>query len=89
MKTIVLARTDMTGLRDTGQLERRDGVNWFPKFEPCPKASALVWLNEGTEADEAQARDFAQREGYSVLIFPTSEPDPLGKARAAVLAKAS
>lgn len=82
---IALAKTDMTGLRDTGKLEKRDG-NWFPKMEACPKAHACIWLNDSTADDVLKAKEFAAREGYKVFTYPITENEPLEKSRKAVLA---
>lgn len=79
-QTIVLARNEMTGWRETDQFERRDG-NWYPVFEQCSRPVALVWLNCGIEQDVEKAQVFATREGYSVLLFPTDEKDPLASAK--------
>lgn len=84
-QTIVLARCDMGALRDTGRTERRDG-NYFPVFEAAKRAVACVWLNKGTAADLARAEAYAKAEGFTVITFPTNEPDPLGKAKAMMLA---
>lgn len=84
-QTIVLAKVEMTGLEPTGAMERFDGVNYRPQMRVAPRAAALVWLNEGTDADLAKAKAYATTEGYEVLTFPTTEEDPLGLARAAVL----
>lgn len=84
--TIVLVRVTMDGVRETGKMERFDGVNWRPSVESCPKAEALVWVNEGVEEDLQKAADFAKAEGYTVRTFETAEANPLGKARADALA---
>lgn len=84
LQTIVLARVEMTGRRDTGEFERHNG-NWYPKYVDCERAVALVWLNEGGVADIRRASEHADREGYTVLLYTTTEKDPLGKARKAIL----
>ncbi len=87
MKTIVLCRSEMTGTRFTGRYEMRDGC-YREILEIIPEPKALVWLNQGAPSDCEKAERFAKQEGYRVLLFETSEPNPLGKARAA-LAKAN
>ncbi len=82
---VVLAKVEMTGIRETGEFERFDGVNWRPVTESAPQAKALVWMNEGTRSDISNAREFARSEGYSVLTFPCDEADPLGQARVAIM----
>jgi hypothetical protein len=84
MKTIVLAKVEMTGLRETGKFVRRD-MNWFKEFEAAPEAKALVWLLKGNESDEIKANTYAATEGYSVLTFPISEKDPIGKAKSIMM----
>ncbi len=86
-QTIVLAKVEMTGIRETGEFERFDGVNWRPVTESAPQAKALVWMNEGTLSDLAKARTFARSEGYSVLTFPRDEADPLGQARVEIMSQ--
>lgn len=81
---IVLARAEMTGLRETDRFERRDG-NWYPVFAPCLRPVALVWLNEGSPVDLSNAKRYATSEGYRVFTFPTSESDPLKLAKAFVM----
>lgn len=83
MKTIVLAKTDMSGRKETGNWERFNG-NYYPESVPAKAVKALVWLNKGTSADEDLAKAFAAREGYFVLTFPTTEKDPIGKAKLAL-----
>lgn len=60
-----------------------------PKFVPCRRAVAMAWVVEREGDDIALERQkadaFAAREGYTVFEFPADEPDPIGKARAAVL----
>lgn len=85
LKTIVLARAEMTGIRETGAMHRPDGVNWVPEIETCKRPVAMVWLNEATAADAAKAHAFANAEGYRVFEYPLSERDPLTKAKNAVM----
>ena len=89
MKTIVLARIEMTGVRETGRLVRFDGYNYRPETESTPEPNAMIWLNEGTESDEAKASAFAQREGYTVFTFSTCEREPLESAKKLMTLKSS
>ena len=82
---IVLARVDLTGVEPTGEWERYDGVNYRPKVRIVAEAKACIWLRDGTRSDEAKAKAFAEKEGWTVLTFPTSEPDPLGLARRKIM----
>jgi len=84
---IVVAWADWTGIRETGQYERFDGVNYRPQFEHAPQGSACVWALEGGTAEIEAARTYAEtlkadHPAVRVLCFPVSEDDPLGKARA-------
>jgi hypothetical protein len=76
----------MDGLRETNKRERFDGVNWRYKMESCPKAEALVWKSDARLEEIAKAEEFADKEGYSVISFPTTEVDPIGKAKQLVMA---
>lgn len=85
LRTIVLAKVDMLGSRVTDELVRRDG-NWYPVVVPAKRATACVWLNEGTVDDEGKAATYAAKEGYRCFTFPTTEKDPLGRAREMAMA---
>lgn len=82
-KTIVLARKEMTGRQETGNWERYNG-NYYPEFVPAPVVKAMIWLNRGDESDVKKAKEYAAKEGYSVLTFPTTESDPLNTAKLAL-----
>ncbi len=86
---IVLARPDtdivvtQEGRRDLGERS---------KFREVPIARASVWYGpKSTEsADPAsvvKAREYASREGYEVFTYPSSERDPLGRAKRELLAR--
>ena len=78
--TIVIARTEKTKMVKTGRTVQRD-LNYYPEFEFQDEGHAAIWLNEGNADDLRKACAYAEREGYKVFTFPTSEPDPLGKAK--------
>jgi hypothetical protein len=42
---------------------------------------AMVWSLSGDDADVAKAKTFAAANGYTVLTFPTTEQDPIGRAK--------
>lgn len=42
---------------------------------------ALVYLTEGNSEDVGKACEFADKEGYAVYLYPTTENDPLGRAK--------
>lgn len=86
---IMIAYTDMTGLKPTGRMVRRD-LNWFPEFVPCEEPKAAVWLRSGTESDMVKARDyvtnnFADKVRVAVYAFPKECKDPLGAAKTKVM----
>lgn len=74
---IILARAEvhMTPVSTDGvDLGRR------PKMQETIKASACVWLNDGTKADLRKAKDFAAKDGWTVFTYE-NEPEPLARAR--------
>ena len=79
---IVLARTEedyevvRPGQSDIG-IPAKTRVVLVPK--------ALMWLRKGTSADVAKAEAHAKSEGWRVFTYPTSEKDPLGRAKKDVL----
>lgn len=81
---IVLASVDVTKLVPTGRNVMRD-MNWFPEFRAEAEGKACMWMNKGSAADVAKAEAYAAKEGWKVFTYPTTERDPLGKAKAAVL----
>ncbi len=58
-------------------------------FAMVDKPIAIVWLNSGDAADVERAQTYAQANGYRVFTYPTSEPEPLVRARLDVLKKHS
>ena len=85
-QVIVLARIQNTGLRKTGRWIRPDGVNYVEDTESCSVAVALVWSRDLD--DRVKAEDFAQREGYEVMVLDDTE-DVLERAKANLLDSAS
>lgn len=87
-RCIVIARAEDDVVWD-GQPFASD-LGQRPKFVPTRRAVAMVWVTEREGDDVALERQkaaaFAAKDGYAVFEFPADEPDPLGKARAAVLA---
>lgn len=78
---IVLARADKTALVATGHHTRFDGVNYRPDWRLDWEARSAIWLNKGTRADAAKAAEYAAKDGWTVYTYPTTERDPLAKAR--------
>jgi hypothetical protein len=75
---IVLAR-----LVDDTELvrERRTDLGERPVMRDIKTAQALMWLNRGTAEDIEKAKRYAPTEGYTVLVYETTERDPLGRAK--------
>jgi hypothetical protein len=84
LKTIVVAWITKTGMEKTGRTVMRD-LNYFPEFKATWEGKAAMWKNKGTPEDLAKAKSYASSQGYRVYTFPTSEGDPLGKAKAMAL----
>lgn len=81
---IVIAWVDKSGMRDTGRIERRDG-NWFPVWEPCWAAKALVFSRRMDE--KQRAKDHAKSidsEFIRVLVLDDTD-DILERAKATIL----
>lgn len=87
MYAIVLAKVTMDGVRLTGRY--KDRLQQVRETEAAPVAASLTWIT-GTPnaADLRDAKAFAAIEGYTVFTFTRAEfnKDPLGTARAAMLA---
>ena len=86
MQTIVVAWREETALVPTGRMTRFDGVNYRPEYRTDWEGKAAMWLRKGTEADIQKAKAHAAKEGWTVYTFPTSERQPLEKAKQAILA---
>jgi hypothetical protein len=75
---IVLARLDEAqALVKRGRVDLGERNEFHSTYVPV----AMMWTNNGTDADIAKAQRFAATEGYTVLCY-TAEKDPLNKARA-------
>ncbi len=84
---IVIAWVTMDGLEPTGRDVRFDRYNTRPEFVAAPLAKACTWTCGSEDPDDLRAAHLhAKRYGYSVMTFPESEGDPLGRARSAALA---
>ncbi len=66
---------------------RRD-IGERPTFRDVKVPRAAMWTNKGTEQDVEKARVYAAKEGYQVFVYPTSERDPLGRARREIAGRA-
>lgn len=79
--TIVLAKAE--------ENREVDGRTWLGaerlKWKDVDAAKALMWRNKGTEEDIETAHRFADAEGYTVFVYPTTERDPLGRAKKEIL----
>ena len=82
MTTIVVARIEQeTIIVKEGQID----IGRPHVFGTRPKPVAMCWVNEGTNDDLEKANAWAKREGYRVFAYPTTEPDPLSRAREDVM----
>lgn len=52
-----------------------------PVMKTVARPVAMVWSLSGDDADVAKAKTFAAANGYTVLTFPTTEQDPIGRAK--------
>lgn len=55
------------------------------KTREVRQAEAVVWLTEGTADDIVNARNYRLEQHWQVFAYPTTEPDPLGRARKEVM----
>jgi hypothetical protein len=87
--TIVVAWTeDMQDLAP-GQRSWRHDLGERAKLVVVKKPYAAMWRNAGTPEDVVKARAYAKKENPTtgrVMVYPTTEKDPLGRARKDVLA---
>lgn len=63
-----------------------------PKFKTVKKVMAMSWLCEGDESDVDKAEAWTKTkegEAYTVFCYPTTENDPLGRAKKDLLAMKS
>jgi len=74
---IVLARLD-----DGAELVKAGRVDIGERgtFRAIKVPVAVMWVNNGTEADRSKAERFAKTEGYTVLCY-NGEEAPLCRAR--------
>lgn len=56
-------------------------------METYRRPVAMMWLARGGDSDAAKARAYAAGEGYGVLIYPSTERDPLGRAKAEIMGR--
>ena len=86
--TIVVAWTEGTQELAPGQKSWRHDLGERPKFVDVKKPHAAVWTNQGTAADVAKAHEYVRKTNPGtgrVMVYPTTEKDPLGRARKDVL----
>lgn len=67
----------------------RHDLGEHPKFIEVTRAKTAIWLNDGTEADVEKAKAYAASEDAYVFTYPTSEPDPLKRAKVDCIRKYS
>ncbi len=86
--TIVVAWTEDTQELAPGQKAWRHDLGERPKLVDVKKPHATVWTNRGTPADLTKAYEYSRKtnpETGRVMVYPTTEKDPLGRARKDVL----
>lgn len=85
---IVVAYTDMTGLKNTGRMIQKD-LNWFSEFVAVEAPKAAMWLRCGTQDDVSEAEAHMAREHsdtrWAVYTFEKGHRDPLGEAKARIM----
>jgi hypothetical protein len=57
-----------------------------PKMQAVSRPVAVMWASECDAADYDSACRYAATEGYQVFCYGQDEADPLGRAKADVLA---
>lgn len=70
--------------------EGRRDLGERPTIKETVKAASVIWINKGTEVEiesakrhiERTAKDYDQ---ITFFVYPTSERDPLGRAKADLL----
>jgi hypothetical protein len=90
-RRIVVAWVIPDGAREIvpGEWERSwDGSHHVEKTRSAPKALTAMWLNEGSAADIKAAKHYAATERppegatwSGVFDYPSTEKDPLGRAK--------
>ncbi len=87
--TIVVAWTTDAVEIDPKQKAWRHDLGARPKMSDVKEARAAIWLNKGTQADLVKATTWVTK-GYPgsgrVFVYPTTEKDPLGRARKEIIA---
>lgn len=83
---IVIAYTE-AGIEvlDTFTTARGDGINAVSRTKEIVVPHAAMWLRRGTSADVKKAEAHAATTGATVFTYPTSERDPLGRAKSDIL----
>jgi len=87
--TIVVAWTEDEQDLAPGQRPWRHDLGERPKLVDVKKPYAAMWRNSGTAVDVTKAQEYSRKENPKtgrVMVYPTTEKDPLGRARKDVLA---
>jgi hypothetical protein len=87
--SVVVAWTEDTRELAPGQKAWRADLGDRPVWIDVRKAHAAMWVGEGTSADVEAAQAWVDRTHYGfgrVYVYPTSETDPLNRARREILA---
>ena len=83
VQTIVTAWSEEREVYDGKPFAKDLGV--APKMRKIVVPHAAMWMNRGGPSDVEKAKKYAEKEGHRVFLYPTSEKDPLGRARKDVL----
>lgn len=86
--TIVVAWTEDTQELAPGQKAWRHDLGERPKLVDVKKPHAAVWANRGTPTDVTKACEYSRKTNPGtglVMVYPTTEKDPLGRARKDIL----
>jgi len=72
--------------------ERRRDLGERPEMIPVTVGKAGMWSGKTPEPKLAEtlakATAYGDKEGYRIFVYPSSEKDPLGRARREVVANA-
>ncbi len=88
--TVVVAWTEDTQEIAPGQKTWRHDLGERPKLVDVKKPHAAMWVNAGSQADIASANRWIAKDHPDtgrVFVYPTTESDPLGRARRNVFAQ--
>lgn len=86
--SVVVAWTEDARVIAPGQKAWRHDLGGLPKFVDVKEPRAAMWMNKGTRSDVEKAKAWVMKEhptSGNAFAYPTSEKDPLGRARRDIL----